>query len=405
MTGWIGLVDRGRIAPGDWLAVLGGAGGSGAAAVQLGHALGARVIAVVSDEERAAFCRSLGAEATINYRDGSIAPALRELTGGRGVDLIYDPVGGSLAEEAAGALARNGRLLAVGFASGEWPSLATIQLVMTNSSLVGVFAGGYAGPSSRRSTSTWPTWSPTGSSEPRSLRRSPSTIWLLPHSPWLTAVWSGNSYWSDDAMTKAPDFDLDADEIVTAAVEIFEESGLDAVSMRSVSARLGVSPVPLYSRIGNKEALVDAIADRLLVDLAPPSVTDESWEGYAVRWTRSSGALGRARDSRLILLQDATHTSRRRVHSSRPCGRDGMSADAAVQACRILMWATVGFGAVESGVEPPRRARRRSRPGGDPGGVDAAEADTLFDIHIRYIVEGITRDADSEPASRRRGPV
>jgi len=144
MTGWIGLVDRGRIAPGDRLAVLGGAGGSGAAAVQLGRALGARVIAVVSDEERAAFCRSLGAEATINHRDGPVAPALRELTDGRGVDLVYDPVGGSLAEDAAGALARSGRLLSVGFASGEWPSLATIQLVMTNSSLVGVFAGGYS---------------------------------------------------------------------------------------------------------------------------------------------------------------------------------------------------------------------------------------------------------------------
>jgi NADPH2:quinone reductase len=144
MTGWIGLVDRGRIAPGDWLAVLGGAGGSGAAAVQLGRALGARVVAVVSDDERAAFCRSLGAEATINHRDGPVAPALRDLTGGRGVDLIYDPVGGTLAEDAAGALARNGRLLSVGFASGEWPSLATIQLVMTNSSLVGVFAGGYS---------------------------------------------------------------------------------------------------------------------------------------------------------------------------------------------------------------------------------------------------------------------
>ena len=144
LTGWIGLVDRGRIAPGDWLAVLGAAGGSGAAAVQLGRALGARVIAVVSDEERAAFCRSLGAEATVIHRDGPIAPALRELTGGRGVDLVYDPVGGSLAEDAAGALARNGRLLSVGFASGEWPSLSTVQLVMTNTSLLGVFAGGYS---------------------------------------------------------------------------------------------------------------------------------------------------------------------------------------------------------------------------------------------------------------------
>ena len=65
------------LAAGDWLAVLGAAGGSGIAAVQLGHALGARVIAVVSDEERAAFCRELGADATINHRDGPLAPALR----------------------------------------------------------------------------------------------------------------------------------------------------------------------------------------------------------------------------------------------------------------------------------------------------------------------------------------
>jgi len=144
MTGWIGLVDRGGIAADDWLVVLGAAGGSGAAAVQLGRASGAHVVAVVGDEERAAFCRTLGAEATLVHRDGPVAPRLRELTGGRGVDLVYDPVGGALAEEVAGALARDGRLLSVGFASGAWPELSTIQLVMTNTSLVGVFAGGYS---------------------------------------------------------------------------------------------------------------------------------------------------------------------------------------------------------------------------------------------------------------------
>jgi len=143
LTGWIGLVDRGRVVPGEWLAVLGAAGGSGIAAVQLGHALGARVIAVVGDEERAAFCHELGADATLNHRDGPIAAALREVTDGHGVDLIYDPVGGSLAEEAAATLARDGRLLAVGFASGAWPRLAAHNLVIANASLVGVFAGGY----------------------------------------------------------------------------------------------------------------------------------------------------------------------------------------------------------------------------------------------------------------------
>jgi NADPH2:quinone reductase len=143
MTGWVGLVERGGIAEGDWLAVLGAAGGSGIAAVQLGKALGAHVVAVVSDEEKAAFCRSLGADATINHRDGPVAPALRELTGGRGVDLVYDPVGGSLAVDAATALARYGRLLLVGFASGSWPTIAAHDLVIANTSLVGVFAGGF----------------------------------------------------------------------------------------------------------------------------------------------------------------------------------------------------------------------------------------------------------------------
>ncbi len=143
LTGWIGLVDRGRVARGEWLAVLGAAGGSGTAAVQLGRALGAQVVAVVSDEARASFCRKLGADATINHTEGPVAPALREITAGRGVDLIFDPVGGSLAEDAVAALSRHGRLLAVGFASGRWPTLATLDLVVTNTSLLGVFAGGY----------------------------------------------------------------------------------------------------------------------------------------------------------------------------------------------------------------------------------------------------------------------
>lgn len=144
MTAWVGLVDRGRLTPGSWLAVLGAAGGSGIAAVQLGHALGANVVAVVSDDERAAFCRGLGADATVNHRDGPLVPALRAATGGHGVDMIYDPVGGSLAEDAAQTLARYGRLLAVGFASGRWPQIPAHDLVVANTSLVGVFAGGYS---------------------------------------------------------------------------------------------------------------------------------------------------------------------------------------------------------------------------------------------------------------------
>jgi AcrR family transcriptional regulator len=201
-------------------------------------------------------------------------------------------------------------------------------------------------------------------------------------------------------MTARSDFDLDPDEIVTAAVEIFQEAGLDAVSMRSVSSRLGVSPVPLYSRIGNKDALLGAIAERLLADLAPPSDDDEPWDRYAVRWARELRTrMGSARDSRLILSpgrEAYVEASRPLIEAMR---RDGFATDAAVLACRLLMWATVGFGAVENGAQPPRGSRRGARPGGDPGGVDAAESDALFDLHIRYIIEGIIRDAATDRAA------
>jgi NADPH:quinone reductase len=143
LTAWIGLVDRARLEPGQWLAVIGAAGGSGIAAVQLGRALGARVVAVVSDEARAAYCRGMGADEAVNHRDGDLASRLRLITGGRGVDVVYDPAGGPVAEEAATALARHGRLLAVGFASGSWAQIKTINLVVTNTSLVGVYAGDY----------------------------------------------------------------------------------------------------------------------------------------------------------------------------------------------------------------------------------------------------------------------
>ena len=203
-------------------------------------------------------------------------------------------------------------------------------------------------------------------------------------------------------MSRPADFDLDADEIVSAAVEIFRESGLDAVSMRSVATRLGVSPVPLYSRIGNKDALVDAIADRIFANVTPPRVDDETWDRYAARWAgvlRSQ--LVPAQESRLILSlgRDAfVEVSRPLVDAMR---HDGFRADAAVQACRLLMWATVGFVAVESGARPPRRPRP-VRPGGDAGGIDTTEVDTLFDIHIRHLIDGIARDFATERRSASR---
>jgi NADPH2:quinone reductase len=143
-TGWVGLVDRGHLAKDEVLVVLGAAGGSGIAAVQLGRALGARVIAVVSDEKKAEFCRGLGADVALNHNDPDFLSELDAATLGRGVDAIYDPVGGELAESVARKLVRGGRLLCVGFASGRWPKPETHDLVLTNAALVGVFAGGYS---------------------------------------------------------------------------------------------------------------------------------------------------------------------------------------------------------------------------------------------------------------------
>ena len=135
------------------------------------------------------------------------------------------------------------------------------------------------------------------------------------------------------------------------------------MSMRSVSTRLGVSPVPLYSRVGNKEALLDAIADRLLADLAPPQRRRRAvGRVRSAMGARAAGPPAPARDSRLILWpgRDAyVEASRPLVEAMR---RDGFAADAAVQACRLLMWATVGFGAVETGAEPPGRRRGAPAP-------------------------------------------
>jgi NADPH:quinone reductase len=141
LTAWTGLVDRGQLVEGESLVVLGAAGGSGIAAVQLGAALGARVVAVVSDRAKADFCLGLGADDAVVVGDEPVAPRIRELLG-EGADVVYDPVGGDLAEDVITSLGRNGRFLAIGFASGRWPTVDAHALVVTNTSFVGVIAGG-----------------------------------------------------------------------------------------------------------------------------------------------------------------------------------------------------------------------------------------------------------------------
>ena len=138
------VVDRGELKPGETILVLGAAGGVGLAAVDIAKAKGARVIAAASSEEKLAICRAHGADATINYATEDLRAAIREHTGGKGPDVIFDPVGGKLAEPAFRSIAWRGRYLVIGFAEGTIPSLPLNLPLLKGASLVGVFWGEFA---------------------------------------------------------------------------------------------------------------------------------------------------------------------------------------------------------------------------------------------------------------------
>lgn len=136
-----GLKDRADLQPGETVAVLGASGGAGLAAVEIAVAMGARVIAVASSDEKLAICKAHGAEHLINYASSDLKLALREVTEGRGVDVVYDCVGGDSAEQAVRAMAWKGRFLVVGFASGEIPKLPLNLLLVKGCAALGVFWG------------------------------------------------------------------------------------------------------------------------------------------------------------------------------------------------------------------------------------------------------------------------
>jgi len=142
------LIDRAQLKAGETVLVLGAAGGVGTAAIQIAKAAGARVIAAASSDEKCELCRSIGADATINYTSHPLPNAFREAvkqaTDGKGPDVIYDPVGGDFAEPAFRSIAWRGRYLVVGFASGPIPSLPLNLPLLKGASIVGVFWGDYA---------------------------------------------------------------------------------------------------------------------------------------------------------------------------------------------------------------------------------------------------------------------
>ena len=143
-TSWHALIDRAQLKSGETVLVLGAAGGVGTAAIQIAKAAGARVIAAASTDDKCALCKSIGADATINYSQENLRDSIKALTDGKGPDVIYDPVGGDFAEPAFRSIAWRGRYLVVGFASGPIPSLPLNLTLLKGASLVGVFWGDFA---------------------------------------------------------------------------------------------------------------------------------------------------------------------------------------------------------------------------------------------------------------------
>lgn len=143
-TSYHALADRARLAAGETLVVLGAAGGVGLAAVELGRAMGARVIAAASSPDKLAVCVEHGADATIDYSRQDLKEAIRSLTGGQGADVVFDPVGGPYSEPALRSTAWDGRFLVVGFAAGEIPRIPLNLALLRGASIVGVFWGAFA---------------------------------------------------------------------------------------------------------------------------------------------------------------------------------------------------------------------------------------------------------------------
>jgi len=138
-----GLRERGGLKPGETLAVLGAAGGTGLAAIEIGKIMGARVIACASSDDKLAFAKSHGADEVVNYATEDLREALKQLGGARGIDVVYDPVGGAYAEPAVRSLGWEGRYLVIGFAAGEIPKLPLNLVLLKSCDIRGVLWGAW----------------------------------------------------------------------------------------------------------------------------------------------------------------------------------------------------------------------------------------------------------------------
>ncbi len=177
-----------------------------------------------------------------------------------------------------------------------------------------------------------------------------------------------------------PDAPIDRDRIVAAALEVLRADGLDAVSMRRVASELGVSPIPVYNHVGNKEALLDAMTEQLFGGLVGEPAAGESWTDYARTWCSAIRDQRRSYpDARLLLRGRREPMSEIVAPLIRAMRHDGIVTADAVHAARLLLWSVLGHLAIELG-------RLETSPDHD------VDTDRLFEDHVRHLLRGIEQD-------------
>lgn len=186
--------------------------------------------------------------------------------------------------------------------------------------------------------------------------------------------------------------------MVDAAIDVLYEDGYQALTMRAVASRLGVSPIPLYTKVGDKNALIEAVAERLLGDIEVNIGSSESWTDQAKEWAHIYRERLKAIPDRHLLLNNQRRGVL--VRAARPLMTGlrsaGLTGAQAVRVCRMLMWITNGFVIVESGVEMVDSdvdlADAGNPPASQASGVTRSDVEDLFATQIRFTVEGLGRE-------------
>lgn len=196
---------------------------------------------------------------------------------------------------------------------------------------------------------------------------------------------------------------VDRDDVIDTAVDLLYEQGFKGVTMRAVAQRLGVSPIPLYTKVGDKNALIEAVAERLLGEIEVKVGAGGTWTEQAEQWAHTYRDRLRALPDRHLLLHNGSREAL--VHATRPLlielRRAGLDREQAVRVCRMLTWMTNGHVIVESGaakLEAHFEPDDRGAPaGGQASGVTQFDIDDLFAAQIRFAVEGLRAEVESSP--------